>query len=91
MLKTFYKFNQSVTSTNLWKKNKSAAAFRMDPTKFLQDHHIPEVRCYEFWCAALVTQRPWLTVLRICLYVEDSFCHFHGAWTRLHRFPRALP
>ena len=44
MLHTFLKFNESVTSTNLWKPTKSAGAFRLDPTVFLKDHHLAEVR-----------------------------------------------
>jgi hypothetical protein len=40
MLRTFHLFNKSVTSTNLWKKSKSAAAFRMDPAVFLKNHHV---------------------------------------------------
>jgi glutamate dehydrogenase len=43
ILKTFLLFNESVTSTNLWKSSKSAAAFRMDPSVFLKNHYLPEI------------------------------------------------
>lgn len=32
-----------MTSTNLWKSSKGAAAFRMDPSVFLKNHYLPEI------------------------------------------------
>jgi len=44
ILHQFVKFSDSVTTTNLWKgATMSAIGFRLDPSKFLQEHPIPEV------------------------------------------------
>ncbi len=44
-MKAFLTFNQSVTTTNLWKQRKSAVAYRLDPAKFmtLAKHRLPEL------------------------------------------------
>jgi len=43
ILRTMQLFNESITCTNLWADKKSAVSYRMDPSKFLGQHRVPEI------------------------------------------------
>lgn len=43
ILRTMQLFNDSMIATNLWGSNKSAVSYRLDPSKFLGQHRVPEI------------------------------------------------